>query len=144
MVEGLEVLVTFWSAVPWHRFGTTGVDAVPQMTNGVEEEINRSFARLTSFSTDNVRTIRKRISRLLLNASGKSVHALALQLLKGSRVPRFFVYELIQHHREAFSGLNSGLVKRLGSGIQSWSDVHTKRCWRRELLEKSTTSWTLG
>jgi len=119
------------------------------MTNRlIEQEISRSFATLTSFSTDNIRTIRKRISNLLLNTSGKSVHALALKLLNGSTVPRFFVYELIQHHREAFSVLNSGRLERLGSGIQSWSDVDTFACflsgpaWREKLVPDSLIiSW---
>ncbi len=120
------------------------------MTNRlIEEEINQSFATLTSFSTDNIRAIRKRISGLLLNTSGKSVHTLALKLLKGSTLPRFFVYELIQHHPEAFSGLNSGLLARLGSGIQSWADVDTFACylsgpaWREKLVPDSLIiSWT--
>jgi len=121
-----------------------------KLTNGVliEDETNRCFATLTSFSTANIRTIRKHISNLLVNASGKSVHNLALALLKDSKVPRFFVYELIQHHSEAFSGLNSRLLKRLGSGIQSWSHVDAFACylsgpaWREKLVpDELIISW---
>lgn len=54
---------------------------------------------------------------------------MALKLTRKREVPRFFAYELIQHHRRAPSRLNAELLESLASGNQSWEAVDSFACY---------------
>jgi hypothetical protein len=63
-------------------------------------------------------------------------------------VPRFFAYELIQHHKPALHSLNTAALESLGRGNDSWEKVDTFACylagqvWReRQISDKAIKLW---
>jgi len=64
-----------------------------------------------------------------------------MRLLDAGSVPRFFIYELIQHHEAAAACLNLRLLVRLAHDFNSWSAVDTFASslsgpsWRRGLID---------
>lgn len=56
--------------------------------------------------------------------------ALALKLKRRSdNFPRFFAYELVQHHPLALRSLKAVQLKDLGQGIDNWGAVDTFACY---------------
>jgi 3-methyladenine DNA glycosylase AlkD len=99
-------------------------------TIALEFEISSSLNSLPSLTTDAVRTLRRGFSKRLAEARADFVVSLALQLLKSDkRIPRFFSYELVQHHPDAMRSLNSRKVELLGEGIDSWFAVDAFACY---------------
>lgn len=87
-------------------------------------EIRSRFAALNGSQTAVLRGVRREYSRRLTNLAPDGVISLATQLLRpGSGVPRFVVYEIVSHHKAAFESLRTGIVLKLGQGIDSWSAV---------------------
>jgi 3-methyladenine DNA glycosylase AlkD len=52
-----------------------------------------------------------------------------LKLTHRTTVPRFFAYELIQHHREALQSLKAKSLEDLGRGNKSWGEVDSFACY---------------
>jgi len=104
-------------------------------------EIDARLDLPTKKDVAGVRTVRREFSKRLASAPGEFVFRLAVQLLaKKESPPRFFVYELIQHHRDASRSLNSRKLKILGEGMDSWAAVDTFAsylsgpAWREHLI----------
>jgi 3-methyladenine DNA glycosylase AlkD len=118
-------------------------------TKDWEATIRQRLDSLRSATTADIRGLRREFSRQLKPMPAGFVVQLALLLLKQKvSVPRFFAYELVQHHSEAARSLNSGKLKSLGEGIDSWGAVDTFACylagpaWREgQVSDSLITSW---
>ena len=93
-------------------------------------EIANRLSLLSERNTENVRALRREFSKRLAKARPDFVFRLSLQLLRQEeRVPRFFSYEIVQHHRETLRSLNFRRLKLLGEGISNWAAVDTFACY---------------
>jgi 3-methyladenine DNA glycosylase AlkD len=96
----------------------------------VAAEIRTRLLLLSEKNTESIRAVRREFSKRFAKAPSDFVFQLTLLLLKHEKtVPRFFAYELVQHHREARRSLNSRKLKLLGEGIDSWTAVDTFACY---------------
>ncbi len=77
---------------------------------------------LTTRNTAGLRLIRCEYSRLLKEMEGEVVIQIA-RLLRDSERYRWFGYELVRAHPEAFKRLDISLLEELGQGIDSWWTV---------------------
>ena len=101
----------------------------PDIEN-VAGEIRTRLLLLSEKNTESIRAVRREFSKRLAKAPSDFVFQLTLLLLKHEKtVPRFFAYELVQHHREARHSLNSRKLKLLGEGIDTWTAVDTFACY---------------
>jgi 3-methyladenine DNA glycosylase AlkD len=55
--------------------------------------------------------------------------SLALKLTRRLIVPRFFAYELVQHHAEALHSLKAKSLEDFGRGNDNWGAVDTFACY---------------
>ena len=102
----------------------------PDRFENVAAEIRTRLMLLSEKNTESIRAVRREFSKRLAGAPSDFVFQLTLLLLKHEKtVPRFFAYELVQHHREARRSLNSRKLKLLGEGIDSWTAVDTFACY---------------
>ena len=102
----------------------------PDSFENVAAEIRTRLMLLSEKNTESIRAVRREFSKRLAKAPTDFVFQLTLLLLKHEKtVPRFFAYELVQHHREARCSLNSRKLKLLGEGIDSWTAVDTFACY---------------
>jgi 3-methyladenine DNA glycosylase AlkD len=115
----------------------------------LEHEIVGRLNSLPSSTVADLRKLRREFSKRTANFSATFVVQLALELLKNSSTPRFFAYELVQHHTGAAASLNSRTIEMLGEGIDSWASVDTFACylsgpaWREHQLPDSLIArWT--
>lgn len=95
----------------------------------LEKEITSRLKQLNSRTTESIRSVRREFSKRLAKASPELVVALALKLTRGQTVPRFFAYELIQHHPAALSSLKARSLEELGRGNETWGDVDAFACF---------------
>jgi 3-methyladenine DNA glycosylase AlkD len=102
----------------------------PDSFENVAAEIRTRLMLLSEKNTESIRAVRRDFSERLAKAPSDFVFQLTLLLLKHEKtVPRFFAYELVQHHREARRSLNSRKLKLLGEGIDNWTAVDTFACY---------------
>jgi len=116
----------------------------PDSFENVAAEIRTRLSLLSEKNAESIRAVRREFSKRLAKAPSDFVFQLTLLLLKQEKtVPRFFAYELVQHHREARHSLNPRKLKLLGEGIDSWTAVDTFACylsgpaWRERLVPDS-------
>lgn len=95
----------------------------------LESEIVARFAVLKRHDTETIRNLRRDFSKRLAKSPPALVLTLALSLTRSQTVPRFFAYELIQHHREALHSLKAKSLEELGNGNDSWEKVDTFACY---------------
>ena len=93
-------------------------------TAGLAKEIGAALDSLSQPSTAQMRTLRRRFSQQLEQYPAESVIELARMLIDRA-VPRFFAYELVQHHQEAARRLDARALVKLGEGMASWEGVDT-------------------
>ena len=96
--------------------------------SGLENEINARLSDLAHPTTGAIRAVRREFSRRLAKSSPEEVVRLALKLIQSS-VPRFFAYELIQHHKQALQSLEPHELEELGTGNDSWATVDAFACF---------------
>jgi len=115
----------------------------------LEREIVARLTSLPSTSVGEVRRVRREFSVRIRTLPAEFVNQLAFELLSNSSAPRFFAYELVQHHGEAAASLNSRTIQLLGKGIDSWDSVDSFACylsgpaWREHQLSDSLIAkWT--
>jgi len=102
----------------------------PDSFENIAAEIRTRLLLLSEKNEESIRAVRREFSKRLAKAPSDFVFQLTLLLLKHEKtVPRFFAYELVQHHREARRSLNSRKLKLLGEGIDSWTAVDTFACY---------------
>jgi 3-methyladenine DNA glycosylase AlkD len=95
----------------------------------LEGEITARFAALPRNDTETVRNLRREFSRRLAKTPPALVLALATKLAGAQIVPRFFAYEMVQHHRQTFQRLNTKSLEELGQNIDNWGAVDTFACY---------------
>lgn len=106
----------------------------------MENEIIARLSALTRQDTETIREVRREFSEQLANSSPTLILALAQNLTRSRRVPRFVAYELIQHHRLALRSLKAKSLEHLGKGNRSWGEVDAFACylagpaWRERLV----------
>jgi 3-methyladenine DNA glycosylase AlkD len=117
--------------------------------NDLETEIIARLAALTRQDTQTIRSLRREFSNRLAKIPPELIVDLALKLIRRSEVvPRFFAYELVQHHRPALRSLNAKSLEDLGQGIDNWAAVDTFAChlagpsWReRQVSDALIQRW---
>jgi 3-methyladenine DNA glycosylase AlkD len=92
-------------------------------------EIRRQLTLVSPFTTANIRLVRREFSKRIMLLPPKTVIDLALCLLDNQNAPRWFGYELVQHHQAAAKSLNARSLEHLGKGIASWDAVDTFACF---------------
>jgi hypothetical protein len=85
----------------------TNID-LDKLTAGV----HRQFNSITEPTTLNIRKLRREFSKRIAELPAENVVQLAINLIESAIVPRFFAYELVQHHRATLRSLNSRTIKR--------------------------------
>ena len=106
-------------------------------------KVGSELARVSKKNTANIRKVRREFTRQLANAPGSVVIDLSIRILTEETAPHFFAYELVQHHREAATSLNSRKLKQIGKGIDSWGSVDAFACylsgpaWREQMIPDS-------
>lgn len=118
-------------------------------TSDLENEIIARLAALASPNTQTIRNTRREFSRRLAKAPPELIVSLALRLTRHSgNFPRFFAYELVQHHRQALRSLNAKSLQNLAQGNDNWGAVDAFACflagpaWReRQVSEALIQRW---
>jgi 3-methyladenine DNA glycosylase AlkD len=116
---------------------------MPDSIDDLSKEITAKLARVSKKNTANIRGVRRAFSRRLATAPGDFVFDLAMRIITEGVAPRFFAYELVQHHHEASRSLNSSRLMQLGKGLDSWGDVDAFGCymsgpaWRERRIPNS-------
>ena len=120
-----------------------------KQVKSLEGEIVERFAKLPRFDTDTIRQLRLEFSERLAKTPPKFVVTLALKLTHGQIVPRFFAYELVQHHPDALRTIRAKSLADFGRGNDNWCDVDTFACylagpaWReRQVSDALIERWT--
>jgi len=107
-----------------------GTRKVNGEVDDLEKEIIVRLAALPRQDTQTIRNLRREFSKRLVKSPPELIVALALNLISRSEfVPRFFAYELVQHHKEAIQSLSAKSLTDLGRGIDSWAAVDTFACY---------------
>lgn len=97
--------------------------------NQLETDIGRRFNSITQPTTVNIRKLRREFSERICQFPADKIVQLANNLIESAIVPRFFAYELVQHHAAALKSLNSRTIRKLGKGIDNWGAVDTFACY---------------
>jgi hypothetical protein len=88
------------------------------------EELDSRLSALDELSTAPIRRLRRGLSRELRDAPAATLLRVADSLTdRDGPADRFVAYELIAAHPAALAKLTVTRVRRLGRGIDSWSDV---------------------
>jgi 3-methyladenine DNA glycosylase AlkD len=93
------------------------------LMNALIPEIQRSLAQMPAHNASTFRLVRREWSRKLNATSGRSVIALARDLISLGGWERLLAYEVLANHPEAINSLTPKDVTALGRGIQSWGEV---------------------
>ena len=88
----------------------------------IVRQITADIAALDVKNTATVRKIRREYSKRLKGQEADFMLALSLELNKLPRM-RWFGYELIRYHEEAFGALGTAELETLGQGMSSWNEV---------------------
>jgi 3-methyladenine DNA glycosylase AlkD len=95
----------------------------------VENEIVARLLSSRGWTTESIRSVRREFSKRLAKTSPRSMIALALNLTQRRMVPRFFAYELVQHHLEALHSLKAKSLGDFGRGNDNWGVVDAFACY---------------
>lgn len=114
--------------------------------------IETSLRRLPSPRTQEVRAIRRVISKELRSASPDYVMRVALELVERGRWhERFVAYELILKHPAALAAVNARTAVALASTLGDWAGVDTFACyvagpaWReRQIADTVIRQWAVS
>jgi len=96
------------------------------------DEIDSRICALPNLKAESVRSVRKEISKRLVNTSPQILISLSLRLLHLDRPGfeyRFVAYELVSYHKAALRSLGEKELELLGQGISRWEDVDTFACY---------------
>ena len=146
LVESFETLVK--------KTATTKTRAIspdqPERELGdIENAIAAELRALSHPNVAAIREVRRRFSKELAKSSAEWIVELALRIARRPDIaPRFFAYELIQHHKLALKSLTADSLEALGEGNDSWEKVDTFACylagpvWREgQVADKLIERW---
>src|SRR6185295_19944018 len=106
--------------------GSSATSSVTQVT----AEVRARVQSLPVLNISNLRNLRREFSKLLAKAEPEFVLNLAFHLMELPGFEfRFIGYELVQHHRAAFAGLNAPTLEKLGHGMDHWAAVDCFGCY---------------
>lgn len=122
------------------------------MDREVDDLVIRVLEAVRSAPGDSVpvlRKVRRKVSEEIDDLSGPRTLVLAEELLSPDlHMPRWFVYELVHHHRPAFERLDAEALARLGDGMSSWGEVDPFACflsgvaWRQgQIADSELRRW---
>jgi 3-methyladenine DNA glycosylase AlkD len=114
---------------------------MPPTADQIAQALKAELAALPSQTAPNIRALRRRYSAFLASHPASLIRRIADRLLD-RRVPcgRLVACELVAHHPAAFASLTPRHIRRLGRGMDSWSDVDcfayciAGPAWRHDLL----------
>jgi 3-methyladenine DNA glycosylase AlkD len=93
-------------------------------------ELDAKIRLLRAPATNDVRVVRRGLSRELRRSSERAVIALANRLVaRDTGFDRFLAYEILSSHRSALAKLGRADLRRLGRGMDSWGDVDMFACY---------------
>ena len=117
-------------------------------TSQMSLAICSGFSKLRDQRTASRRQLRRKFSNQLGALKGKDVLKLAYRLLREPKIPRFVIFELVQHHDGARKAVDRAVLERLGAGMNSWWVVDSFACylsgpaWREgQISDKVIESW---
>lgn len=116
---------------------------------GIAQELSARVSASPSYTVGGLRQIRRQVSAELRRLDPQLVIGVALRLVSTPHVPRWFGYEILNHHAAAIAALTPAQIEQLGDGIASWGDVDAFACyvsgpaWREGQLEtKDIRRWS--
>ncbi len=123
-------------------------DSFSNVDSAAEEFSARIFL-LESFTTENIRTLRREFSKRLAKSAPRFVVDIALCLLDHNTIEhRFVAYELVCCHPGALASLTEKDLRLFGRGLGSWGSVDMFACylagpaWReRQVSDKLIHRW---
>jgi 3-methyladenine DNA glycosylase AlkD len=86
------------------------------------KDIETEISNLPTINTANVRQVRREFSKRLNKQAPEFMLQLARELNNTPRL-RWFGYELVRYHKDAYKSLGVPELEALGQGISSWHDV---------------------
>jgi 3-methyladenine DNA glycosylase AlkD len=108
------------------------------------DEVRRDLASLPRVDTPFVRLLRRRYSKVLAEASPKTVLQFVRSLLDASGwAERVVLFEVLTAHERAFGLLNDRLVEEMAHGLSDWGSVDLfgvtvlGQAWRAGLVTDS-------
>lgn len=112
-------------------------------------DLDARLRQVRSAGTQEIRTVRRAMSREVERAGPSVVLALANRLVaRDGAFDRFLAYEIITSHPRALARLRTPDLRRLGRGMDSWGDVDTFACyvagpaWReRQVTNAEIARW---
>ena len=113
-------------------------------------DLDTQLGALGDRSTASIRRLRRTMSRSLRGASADLVLHLATALIaRDGSADRFIAYELVAAHPDARATLGPARLRKLGQGMDSWSDVDMFGCylagpaWHAKLISNAEIArWT--
>jgi len=127
-----------------HILSAGAVPNVEEVVKAIEIELGTLAQRNVAA----IRSIRRKFSRRLAKAAPEKVVDLAQLILRHAGIPRFFAYELIQHHKPALQSLTAATLQGLGTGNDTWDKVDAFACylsgpvWReRQVPDRLIEGW---
>jgi hypothetical protein len=98
-----------------------------------------------------LRKIRREATRRLKALKPDEVLRLAFSLLAARGIPKWFSFELVQHHPPAMATLRKTHLRRLGKGLAGWGDVDAFACflagpaWREgQISDRVVHRWAVS
>jgi len=102
-------------------------------------DVLRQLNSLEDRRTAGLRETRRELSQSIQTLDPAEVMALARVLLQSpSKAPRWFVFELVHHHRPTLEQLDASTLAILGHGMSTWGDVDSFSCYL------AGVAWRLG
>jgi len=108
------------------------------------EEIAARIRAMPALNTDELRALRREVSKRISREPPQFVIRAAFKLLERRSIEsRFLACELVRHHSAALAILDKRQLERFGRGMDSWSAVDIFSCylagqaWRRNQIEDS-------
>jgi 3-methyladenine DNA glycosylase AlkD len=117
---------------------------IPRGVKEIAAAIDAEIRALSVRDTPALRVIRRKYSRALNSTKPEFVFRLA-RILCNAEDRRWFAFELLANHREAFKCLDEAAVESFGKGINSWGSVDafarilSGPAWLRGRIRDGTT-----
>lgn len=118
--------------------------AFQRSISSIAADVTEGVRSSSDWSLAGLRRVRREISAQLRTVEPQLLNAVALRLIEEAELPRWFVYELLNHRPDAIAELSAEDVEALGEGISSWDAVDVFACyvsgpaWREGSISRAT------